>query len=115
LIGDNGFSLGAGSASSSYSTGKVEVSDPSDYAGGLIGFDETRGGYIDNTYWDTSTSKITDPGQGAGSPPDDPGITGLTTKQLQSGLPDGFDPSVWAENSNINNGLPYLINDPPPN
>jgi hypothetical protein len=42
------------------------------------------------------------------------GITGLTTAQFQSGLPTGFDPKIWAENPNINNGLPYLINNPPP-
>jgi len=42
------------------------------------------------------------------------GITGLTTQQLQSGLPTGFDPKIWAENPNINNGLPYLIANPPP-
>ena len=42
-----------------------------------------------------------------------PGITGLTTAQLQSGLPAGFDPSIWAESPNINGGLPYLITNPP--
>jgi hypothetical protein len=29
------------------------------------------------------------------------------------GLPTGFDPKIWAENPNINNGLAYLINNPP--
>jgi hypothetical protein len=42
------------------------------------------------------------------------GITGLTTQQLQTGLPAGFDPKIWAEDANINNDLPYLINNPPP-
>ena len=41
------------------------------------------------------------------------GVTGLTSKQLRSGLPDGFDPSIWAEDKKINNGFPYLINNPP--
>ena len=34
----------------------------------------------------------------------DPDITGLTTAQFQSGLPAGFDPTVWREKSNINGG-----------
>jgi hypothetical protein len=37
------------------------------------------------------------------------GITGLTTTQFQSGLPSGFDSSIWAESASINEGLPYLI------
>jgi len=45
---------------------------------------------------------------------DDPGITGLTDAQLKSGLPTGFDPSVWAQSPSINNGYPYLIANPPP-
>jgi hypothetical protein len=64
---------------------------------------------LSDDYWDTTTSGITNLSQGAGYPSDDPGITGLTTSQLQAGLPTGFDPSIWAEDSGINNGLPYLI------
>jgi hypothetical protein len=33
----------------------------------------------------------------------------LTTIQLQSGLPTGFDPSIWGEDPSINGGLPYLL------
>ena len=69
---------------------------------------------IGNSYWDLDTSGISDPSQGAGSPANDPGITGLTSAQLQSGLPSGFDPAVWARSPRINNGFPYLINNPPP-
>jgi hypothetical protein len=50
---------------------------------------------------------------GAGNIANDPGITGQTTAQLQAGLPAGFDPSIWAEDPGINNGLPYLIANPP--
>jgi hypothetical protein len=112
LIGYNGIALGPGSAISSYSTG---IATAKTYAGGVIGFDDAPGadGGTQNTYWDTSTSDITNPGQGAGSPANDPGLTGLTTAQLQSGLPAGFDPTVWAENPAINDGLPYLLADPP--
>jgi hypothetical protein len=79
-------------------------------AGGLIGKDEGR---ISSSYWDTSTSRIKNRKKGAGTPRKDPGIKGLTAEQLQSGLPDGFDPKVWAEDPKINNGLPYLIDNPP--
>ena len=44
----------------------------------------------------------------AGYPSNDPGITGQITKQLQSGLPAGFDSGIWAEKKGFNNGRPYL-------
>jgi hypothetical protein len=31
---------------------------------------------------------------------------------LQSGRPNGLDPTIRAENPSINNGLPYLIAKP---
>jgi hypothetical protein len=82
--------------------------------GGLIGDDESQSGSLESTYWNTDTSGITNLSQGAGNISNDPGIAGLTTEQLQSGLPAGFDPKVWAEDPNTNNGLPYLIDNPPP-
>jgi hypothetical protein len=33
--------------------------------------------------------------------------------QLRFGLPQGFHPSIWAEDKKINNGFPYLIANPP--
>ncbi len=103
LVGFNGYTVG-----NSYSTGA-----PSGGAiGGLVGLDDSNGG-ISNDYWDTSTSGVTNLSQGAGNIANDPGITGETTAQLQAGLPAGFDPTVWAENANINGGLPYLIANPP--
>ena len=71
------------------------------------------GGGLSGNYWDTTTSGITNLSQGAGSPANDPGITGETTAQLQAALPAGFDPAIWAENPSINGGLPYLIANPP--
>jgi hypothetical protein len=82
-------------------------------SGGLIGGDESHPGNLSNTYWDMDTSGIANPSQGAGSPANDPGITGLTTQELQSGLPAGFDPTIWGEGANINKGLPYLLSNPP--
>jgi hypothetical protein len=105
LIGGNG-----GTVVASYSTGQVSPTDAA-IAGGLVGTDYTPGG-ISNAYWDTTTSGVTSPNQGAGSPANDPGITGLTTTQLQAGLPPGFDPAVWGEDPIINDGLPYLLDNP---
>jgi hypothetical protein len=97
--------------SQSYSTGEVR-SNPTDSIGGFLGHDGARNGQ-DSSYWDLDTSGITNPSQGAGRPPNDPGITGLTDAQLKSALPAGFDPIVWGQNPNINNGWPYLLANPP--
>jgi len=105
LIGGNTTSVSA-----SYATGMI--SSPSHAVGGFVGNDTSAGG-IANAYWDTSTSGITKPRKGAGRPLADPGITGLTTAQLQADLPPGFDPAIWAEDPNINGGLPYLRDLPP--
>jgi hypothetical protein len=114
LVGLNNGPIGYnnGPISFSYSTGSVSGGTGS-LVGGLIGDDVSQPNSLDETYWDLDTSGITDPSQGAGNIANDPGITGLTTAQFQSGLPDGFDPKVWAENPNINGGLPYLIANPP--
>jgi hypothetical protein len=65
--------------------------------GGLLG----GGGdaMVSNSYWDTTTSGTT---KSAGG-------TSLTNSQLQSGLPSGFDPSIWAETPGVMGGLPYLL------
>jgi hypothetical protein len=81
--------------------------------GGVIGEDEASGSGLSSDYWDLETSGISDPSQGAGNVPNDPGINGLIDAQLKSGLPAGLNPSVWAQNPKINNGYPYLINNPP--
>ena len=78
------------------------------YAGGFVRFDAGSNVYTD-AYWDTTTSGFAAPSQGTGNYPNFPGITGLTTTQLQSGFPAGFNSSsVWAQSANINGGLPYL-------
>jgi hypothetical protein len=83
------------------------------FLGGLIGSDGASAGSITSAYWDLDSSGISDPAKGAGSPLNDPGITGLTDAQLKSGLPAGFDPAVWGQSPAINNGYPYLLALPP--
>ena len=96
----------------SYSTGAASVGSDS-FVGGLVGEEDTAN--PDSAcYWDTTTSGITNLSQGAGKPSNDPGITGLSTAQLQAGLPSGFDPTIWGESPSINGGLPYLLALPPP-
>jgi hypothetical protein len=96
-----------------YSTGAVSAKKQGAYQGGLLGDDFDEQQVFTDSYWDTDTSGITNLSQGAGTPANDPGITGLTSAQLQSGLPAGFSPKIWAENPSINNGFPYLIANPP--
>jgi hypothetical protein len=111
LIGVTSVAGGSGSVVDSYSTGAL-TGGAGSFVGGLIGYDAQQANTDD--YWDIDTSGVSDPSQGAGNIANDPGITGLTTAQLQSGLPAGFDPSIWAESPSINGGLPYLIANPPP-
>jgi hypothetical protein len=95
----------SGSISYAYSTGAVTGGTVGGSMGSVI-----KGAKNTDVYWDTTTSGTeTGVGQGSSS-----GIAGLTTEQLQSGLPNGFSLSIWAENSGINNGLPYLIANPQP-
>jgi hypothetical protein len=116
VIGYAGGMIGynSGEVGSSYSTGIPSLTGTGQAVGGFVGEDDWEfDGDISDSYWDVTTSGVTNPDEGAGRPSNDPGITGLTTDQLQSGLPTGFDPSIWAENADINNGLPYLLSNPP--
>ncbi|MGH7224419.1 MAG: hypothetical protein ACRELF_14410, partial [Gemmataceae bacterium] len=61
-------------------------------------------------YWDTTTSGTE---YGFCDDENDPGVTGINSKKLRSGLPDGFDRKIWAQDPKINKGFPYLINNPP--
>lgn len=70
--------------------------------GGVFGYDNSHN--TTNVYFDTDTSGLS-ASQGSGSNANDNGITGLTTAQLQSGLPTGFAATTWA----IQDGsYPYL-------
>ena len=97
----------------SYSTGAVSVTTGTSLIGGFLGNDTGNTMPNAGTYWDLDTSGVSDPSKGAGNIASDPGITGLTTTQLQSGLPSGFDPATWGQSPGINNGLPYLLAPPP--
>jgi hypothetical protein len=91
---------------SAYSAGHVQRGGK--YVGGFLGYNTGTSDKF--CYWDISTNKgLGAVGQGSNS-----GMTGLTTAQFQSGLPTGFDPTIWAEDPSINNGFPYLIANPPP-
>lgn len=79
---------------SSYSIGTADAGWSS---GGLVGRADTIS--VLHAYWDTDNS------QHAGSPQG----SGMTTAQLKSGLPAGFDPTIWGIDPNINDGYPYLL------
>jgi hypothetical protein len=96
----------------SYSTGAVSTGNCA--CGGFIGDDESDAGNLADNDWDLDTSGYNDPSKGAGNIANDPGITGLMDTQLKSVLPAGFDPAVWGQDPNINNGYPYLLANPPP-
>ncbi len=99
-----------GTIGTSYSTGiPTAIHAKQTHVGGFVGMDSANDNGTTNSYWDTTTSG-TFQGVGFGSTA---GIEGLTTQDLQSGLPSGFDPAIWAENPSINGGLPYLIANPP--
>ena len=120
-----------GTVSDVYAIGRVIAGDDSDI-GGLIGYfignkvtrsystgqvsgghnenrDDASDGQVTHSYCDENTSETT---KGAGFG-DVSGITGLTTGQLQSGLPNDFDHAIWAERKDVNGGLPYFIANPP--
>jgi hypothetical protein len=106
LVGEND---APGTIFDSYAAGLVGTTRKDEgVPGGIVGFDATEAGSISNTYWDLDTG-VANASAGAGNVKNDPGITGLTTAQLQAGLPAGFDPKIWGSNPNINNGYPYLL------
>jgi hypothetical protein len=111
LVGFDEFGT-SGVIQKSYSTGSITAGSKT-FVGGMLGFYQPTFRVLTDTYWDTTTSGVTDPSRGVGNKSNEPGVEGLTTAQLQSGLPDGFKSTVWAEKSSINGGLPYLLTNPP--
>ena len=103
---------GGATVATSYSLG-APSGESDAFVGGFLGFDNSSGGTLRADDWDTSTSGISDLSRGAGNIGNDPGIKGLSTQELQVRLPKGFDPKIWREDAAINDGLPYLIANPP--
>ncbi|HEY1962547.1 MAG TPA: GLUG motif-containing protein [Rhizomicrobium sp.] len=101
-------SAGNGSIWLSYSTGKVSGA-PGSSVGGFSGR-AVPGNEVDD-YWDVDTSGTI---QASGDWGGLPNVTGLTTKQFKSNLPDGFDGRDWAQKKAKNDGYPYLRLNPPP-
>lgn len=100
LVGTN-----AGRVHSSYAAANVAGTGLHDYIGGAYGQSSMKS---KNTYWDTDVGGTAAVGWGNSF-----GVTGLTTAALQSRLPAGFDHSVWGQNAKLNNGLPYILTNPP--
>lgn len=84
-----------GTISSSYAYGSVTNAES---AGFVHTNDSSRIDAITNSYWDVEST-----GQQVSAA----GI-GLTTAQLKSDLPAGFDPAIWAIDPDINDGYPHL-------
>jgi hypothetical protein len=104
-----------GTVAQSYAAGKITTPDSgcindTDCVGGLYGIDNTNANT--QVYWDKTTAHIA---VAAGNESSDPGTEGMTNKKFVAKLPKGFSKKIWAENPGINNGLPYLIANPPPN
>jgi hypothetical protein len=103
-----------GSIAHSYAAGTVTSPDSgcannTDCVGALYGIDNSTSNT--KVYWDTTTSGV---GVAAGNESIDPGTKGLSNKVFTAGLPRGFSKKIWGETPGINNGLPYLIANPPP-
>jgi len=84
---------------------------PQSTIGGVVGHDDGLEKNWLDVYWDTDTTGVGNLSQGAGNIVNDPGIVGLSDAQLKAGLPPGF--SGWGQNATINNGYPYLLQNPP--
>jgi hypothetical protein len=100
-----GFASFSDGASTSYSTGLVSAGANS-FVGGFL---SENPGTATLDYFDTDTAGTTV----ACTSGDCSGVTGLTSAQLQSGLPTGFDPAIWGSSPSVNDGFPYLLANTP--
>jgi hypothetical protein len=109
LIGENskGASVVSSYAAGAISHGKAQESP----LGGVVGFVDGRGTDFKDAYWDLDKG-VSNPARGAGNKKNEMGITGLTDSELKNQLPSGFDPKVWEQKTQVNHGLPYLLNAP---
>jgi hypothetical protein len=116
LVGNN-YSCGS-TVTTSYTAGATAPAfplgsaiRPNRFAGGVVGYDVPDSTFR-SVYWATDSGRH-NPKQAAGNRQNEPGMTGLTEAQLKSALPAGFDPKIWAQSPDINNGFPYLLSNPP--
>jgi filamentous hemagglutinin family protein len=93
LVGNND----GGFIVQSYAAGRVSGSQPFTLTGGLAAYPT---GFVTNSYWDIDTT-----GQSTSS-----GGVGLTTLQLKSSPPNGFDETIWGSGSAVMSQYPYLLN-----
>jgi hypothetical protein len=70
-----------------------------EHSGRVVSKTEAGAAVVTNSYWDVQTT-----GQFTSV-----GGTGLTDAQLKSGLPSGFDSTVWGSNPSVNNAVPSGI------
>ena len=133
LVGGTGPINGTSQIANSYSTGTITITP---YQGATYGATGGLAGYSSSGYYSSTISQSysaspivgssNSPVGGfvgggnnittssywdlqAGNQSSSVGGMGLTTSQLKSGLPNGFDPKVWGSNPTINNGYPYLL------
>jgi hypothetical protein len=105
--GTNGASI-----TRSYSTGLV-TKQVKEKRGGFIG--SIADTSLKADYWDINTSSLRHgSGHCSHEKRECDKIEGLADDQLKASLPEGFDPTIWAQSPSINNGYPYLLNNPPP-
>ncbi len=109
-----GYADGTQLVDTSYSKGPVAGGST---IGGFIGYKATDGS-PSYSYWDTTTSNQTSATGNLNNSCTDingpiPCIQGLTTMQLKSGVPSGFDVLIWGEDAGVNSGFPYLRALPP--
>jgi hypothetical protein len=104
-----GYSYGGVSIDQAYASGVVSAAlGYYTYSGGFLAYDYDCSSTVTNSYWDTDDTANGSEGCSYS------GLTGETTAWFTSGtLPPEFDPGAWTEGT-LNNGFPYLINNPPP-
>ncbi len=99
-----GLNVSGATIAQTYATGYVAPGSGTSI-GGLVGTDNASAGSITYSYWDTDTTGISDPSQGAGNVASDPGITGLSTAQfLQASNFTGFSFGANAGGSTCSSG-----------
>jgi len=101
---------GYGGIQYSYENGHVEGA----HSGGFLGQFSQGASNVFTNYWDMDTSGKTKRHCSGDRRCVGHLVRGLTTAEFKSGLPEGFDPSIWGQSVSINNGYPYLLANPPP-